>query len=182
MSLSKMASHFHSSKSLILAFDSFEILSDKGGERMKTFEEIIQKYMIELTSFLKETPSKTEHRSYKLIGFSFGGFLALEMANQLQQKHQSVEFVSVIDPKRCPSRKIDTDAVILKILKGPKATPQQYPLLLSNLSNELIATKRDPGYEESIRLIMERVQEMINNYEPAFVKGIPIEFFMVMRE
>lgn len=70
---------------------------DGRAERHTTVEQMAAHYVREVRSFQPEGP-------YYLTGFSMGGLIALEMAQQLYQQHARVAFLGLLDtsPKSVP--------------------------------------------------------------------------------
>ncbi len=82
----------------------------------KSIEDIAAEYIKEIQKIQKEGP-------YNLLGMSFGGLIAYEMARQLEEKGSSLDLLCMVDVGRPEVDQIDENALLINLVELLEGIP-----------------------------------------------------------
>jgi amino acid adenylation domain-containing protein len=103
--------------------------------------------------YLRAIRARQPHGPYRLLGFSFGGVLAYEMAQQLQLADEEVALLAILDCDVPNRRRVARTGQVKQQLRALKRHLSRYLRWRANKStyNEDIKHSRDDKYIDAIR-------------------------------
>ncbi len=134
----------------------------------KTIEEIASRYISDIRKIQPSGP-------YHLLGFSFGGLIAYEIARQLNRRGESIELLLMLDIVRPghPSLPIGSEEALLhhlaELLEG-KPVPMQ-ELHENRLMEIMHLTALPPSEQKLIYEQIKRHLQILSSYKPGSYEG-----------
>ena len=125
-------------------------------------EDLAKRYMDEITSVQPEGP-------YHLLGLSFGGILAYEIAQQLSRRGADIPLLVLLDSVLPNAVKVRAHRRVINLLKSGVSW-------LGNREMQTSDTRSDLTYEEMSNLRGQYYWELGKRYKPSSYSGTAILF------